>query len=250
MDASVLENIGLTKGEVKVYLALNKLGESAVGAIGKISGVSKSKIYDILEKLIAKGLVGYIVKENTKYFFANNPTMILDYISKEEQEIQNTKKEVENIIPLLMAQRASALKKRVAEIYEGFKGIKAIREELMLTFKHGDMLLVLGAPRIANEMWEGWFREFHKNRIKRKISMKIIYNSDARDYGKLRQKMKITEVKYLPSDLVSPNWIDIFNDAVLFVMILSEPIAFVVRDKELAKSFKAYFDIMWKQSKP
>ena len=147
-------------------------------------------------------------------------------------------------------QRSTALKKRVAEIYEGFKGIKAIREELMLSFSPGDTLLVLGAPRIANEMWEGWFREFHKNRIKRRIGMKIIYNSDARDYGKTRQKMKITEVKYLPSDLVSPNWIDVFNEAVLFVMILAEPIAFVVRDKELAKSFKAYFDIMWKQSKP
>lgn len=250
MDASLLENIGLTKGEVKVYLALNKLGESTVGAIGKVSGVSKSKIYDILDRLIAKGLAGYIVKESTKYFFANSPSTILDYISKEEQDLQNIKTEVENIIPQLMMQRASALKNRVAEIYEGFKGIKAIREELMLSFSPGDTLLVLGAPRIANEMWEGWFKEFHKNRIKRKIGMKIIYNSDAREYGKMRQKMRITEVKYLPSVLVSPNWIDVFNEAVLFVIILAKPIAFVVRDKELAKSFRAYFDIMWKQSKP
>ncbi len=250
MNVSLLEKIGLTKGEVKVYLALNKLGESTVGVIAKESGVSKSKIYDILERLIAKGLAGYIIKENTKSFFANSPSAILDFISKEEKEIHDAKKEAEDLIPQLIMQRSTALKKRVAEIYEGFKGIKAIREELMLSFSPGDTLLVLGAPRIANEMWEGWFREFHKNRIKRRIGMKIIYNSDARDYGKTRQKMKITEVKYLPSDLVSPNWIDVFNEAVLFVMILAEPIAFVVRDKELARSFKAYFDIMWKQSKP
>gem|GEM_PF-6336338 len=33
------------------------------------------------------------------------------------------------------------------------------------------------------------------------------------------------------------------------VIILENPIGFVVRDKELAKSFKNYFEIMWKNSK-
>ena len=75
--------------------------------------------------------------------------------------------------------------------------------------------------------------------------MKIIYNADAKDYGKIRKNMLLTEVKYLPNDLVSPNWIDIFPDAILFNVILKTPIAFVVRDKDLAKSFKSYFNIMW-----
>ncbi|MBT3985498.1 hypothetical protein HOD38_05135 [archaeon] len=55
---------------------------------------------------------------------------------------------------------------------------------------------------------------------------------------------------HLPNKLVSPNWIDIFPNAVLFVMVLKNPIAFVVRDTELANSFKSYFEIMWKQAKP
>ena len=52
MDETLLEKLGLTKGEIKVYLALNKLGESSIGPIGKESKVSKSKMYDILDKLI------------------------------------------------------------------------------------------------------------------------------------------------------------------------------------------------------
>jgi len=119
----------------------------------------------------------------------------------------------------------------------------------MIAFKKGDELLVLGAPKIANEKWEGWFLDFHKRRVSKKISMRIIYNSDAKKYGKIREKMKLTKVKYLHNNLVSPNWIDIFPDSVLFVMVLSTPIAFVVRDKELAKSFRSYFEIMWNVSK-
>lgn len=249
MDEIILEKLGLTKGEIKVYLALNQLEESTVGPIGKESKVSKSKIYDILDKLIEKGLVGYITKEGTKYFMANDPHMILDYIDKKETDLNKTKKEiVTQLLPQLMLKRASVPKKRIAEIYEGLNGIKAIREELIKTIKPKNTLLVLGAPKVANVKWEGWFLEFHKKRIERKIYMKIIYNANAKTYGKVREKMKLTEVKYLPNKLVSPNWIDIYPDAVLFVMVLSNPIAFVIRDKELANSFRSYFDIMWDNS--
>ena len=248
MDETLLEKLGLTKGEIKVYLALNKLGEATVGPIGKESKVSKSKIYDILDKLIEKGLAGYITKNGVKYFIANDPHMILDYISKKEEELSSTKKEVEEVIPQLMLQRHLETKKRVAEMYEGFNGVKAIREELMQDFKASDTLLVLGAPKIANEKWEHWFLNFHKRRRAKKIKMKIIFNSNAKDFGKVREKMSYTEVKYLPNKLVSPNWIDIFPEAVLFVMVLKNPIAFVVRDKELANSFRSYFEIMWKNS--
>ena len=245
MNEQLFEKLGLTKGEIKVYLALTRLGESTVGPIVNESKVTKSKIYDILDRLIEKGLVGYITRSGTKHFTANDPHMILEYVSKKEDELNNTKKEVIEILPQLLMQRSSVSGKRVAEIYEGFQGIKAFREELMTTFKPGETLLVLGAPKIANERWEGWFLDFHKKRIASKVNMKIIYNSDAKGYGKIRKKMKFTEVKYLPNDLISPNWIDVFPEAVLFVMVLKNPIAFVVRDKDLAKSFKSYFNIMW-----
>lgn len=250
MNETTLEKLGLTKGEIKVYLALNKLGETTIGPIGKESHVSKSKIYDILDKLIEKGLAGYLVKENTKYFTANAPQMILDYLEKQEQELGKTKKEVvDHLLPELLLQRFSNPNKRIAEMYEGFQGVKAIREELMKDFQSGETFLVLGAPKIANLKWESWFLDFHKKRIQKKVKMRIIYNSDALEFGKIRSQMKLTEVRYLPNKLVSPNWIDIFPEAVLFVMILKTPLAFVVRDPQLAASFKSYFEIMWQHSK-
>ena len=248
MKEQLFEKLGLTKGEIKVYLALIRLGGSTIGPIVHESKVTKSKIYDILDKLIEKGLVGYITKSRIKHFTPNNPNMILEYIGKKEDELNKTKQEVKSILPELMLQKGIASKKRVAEIYEGLRGIKAIRDELMSTFKPKDTLLVLGAPKIANVKWEGWFLEFHKKRISNKINMNIIYNADAKEYGKKRTKMPLTKVRYLPNDLVSPNWIDIFPDSILFVMVLQRPIAFVVRDKTMAKSFKSYFDIMWSTS--
>jgi sugar-specific transcriptional regulator TrmB len=248
MDEKIFEKLGLTKGETKVYLALVKLGDSTISPIVTESKVTKSKIYDILEKLIEKGLVGYILKNNVKHFSANDPHMILEYISNKEEELKNIKDEANNLIPQLLLQKKGS-SQPIAEIYEGFEGIKAIREELMLSFKENDTFLVLGAPKIANIKWEGWFLDFHKRRINRKVKMRIIYNSDAKEFGKIREKMKLTDVRYLPNELVSPNWTDIFPDAILIIMILKKPIAFVVRDKNLADSYRSYFDILWNVSK-
>ena len=60
MDARILEEIGLTAGERKTYLALLKLGLSSTGPIAKLAQVSRSKLYSILDKLEKKGLASHI----------------------------------------------------------------------------------------------------------------------------------------------------------------------------------------------
>src|SRR3989338_4956714 len=144
MKTEVFKKMGFTEGETKVYLALLKLGETSITPIVKESKVSKSKIYDILEKLIEKGLVGYVTRDGTKQFTANDPKMIIEFLKKKEEEGEATRKEAEKILPELSLQRATLGKKKTAEIYEGFHGLRAMREELMSTLKKGDEFLVLG----------------------------------------------------------------------------------------------------------
>ncbi len=248
MNETLLEKAGLTKGEIKVYLALNEIGEATVGPLGKKSKVSKSKIYDILERLIEKGLAGYIVKEGTKHFTANDPQMLREYINKREHELCTIGEEIEKILPELMMKRQHAEKKPLAEIYSGWQGITAIRDELMEKYKSGETFLTMGCPKAANDRLEAYFLKFHERREKKKVGMRIIYNADARVYGELRKKMKQTQVRYLPKQFPSPHWIDIFPGAVFFVLVVKDPIAFVVRDEELTKSFRAYFEVMWENA--
>jgi HTH-type transcriptional regulator, sugar sensing transcriptional regulator len=47
-----LTTLGLTPGEAKVYLAMIQIGSSRVGKIVEISGVSQSKVYNVLDRLI------------------------------------------------------------------------------------------------------------------------------------------------------------------------------------------------------
>ena len=101
MDQSLLEQIGLTKSEINVYLALLELGSTSTGKIVEKSKASSSKIYEILDKLIQKGLASFIIKSGVKYFEAAPPDRILDYMEEKEKTIIKQKQEIRKLIPEL-----------------------------------------------------------------------------------------------------------------------------------------------------
>ena len=72
-----LKEFGFSERESKVYIALLELGETTTGKISKMTRLNSSKIYDILERLIDKGLVSYVLKNKIKYFNALEPQNIL-----------------------------------------------------------------------------------------------------------------------------------------------------------------------------
>ena len=64
MNTKILEEVGLTGNEIKVYLALLELGSVTAGDILKKIELHRGAVYDTLDKLIDKGLVSYFIKNN------------------------------------------------------------------------------------------------------------------------------------------------------------------------------------------
>src|SRR5919112_3807650 len=138
MMISELMELGLTNGEAKVYLSLLKLGSSKVGSIVKDCRVSYSKVYDVLERLILKGLVSYVLIGNIKHFNAVEPYRLQDYIQKKEEQIKLQKDKASKIIPNLVSivnkrrenkhsgfkSATRAIEKNHAEIFKGDQGLR------------------------------------------------------------------------------------------------------------------------------
>src|SRR3989344_1689503 len=101
MDPKLLEGIGLTEAEIRVYLSLVELGSTKTGILSTKSKVSYSKIYTILYRLEEKGIVGHIVKGKVKYFKALSPSTLLRYVAERSEKLENQKNEIERNLPLL-----------------------------------------------------------------------------------------------------------------------------------------------------
>ena len=88
MDRHLLEEIGLTKNESKVYLALVEEGASRAGWITRKTGIHRRNVYDAIEMLIQKGLVSYIKENNIRLYSAVEPTRLLEILKEKERSIE------------------------------------------------------------------------------------------------------------------------------------------------------------------
>jgi len=249
MYEELLTEIGMTKSEIAVYFALLDLGSSTTGPIVKKSGIASGKAYLVLDKLSLKGLVTHSIKGGVKYFQAKTPERIIDYLNEKKNSFEEKQKEIEKIIPKLKAKYDEEKYKPLTEVYEGVKGFRTFYEWVLTELENGDSIEVLGVSGKVLGSFDSYLKGWNKERIKKGIKMKIIYNDDARNFGKDREKLRLTEVKYMKKDLETPAWIVIFKDYVVTIDAHKDPICFLIKNKESAESYKRYFQVIWNQAR-
>ncbi|MAH07620.1 hypothetical protein CMI38_05225 [Candidatus Pacearchaeota archaeon] len=246
MNDEILEKIGLTNAESRVYLTLLRIGKSTIGDIIKEANVSNSKVYDILDRLNKKGLVGITKENNGRTFEAKNPSRLKDLIETKKNEIND----VEEILPELDEISKFAEPTQEAEILQGVSGIKTFTEDILEKLDKDDTFYILGAPKESNEFLAPYFKEWHKKRIKKGIKCKILYNHDfSKEWVEMRKKSPLTEVKILPKIIRTPVLVDISKDQVATILFGDKPQCIVIKNKKIAESYIAYFNMLWKMSK-
>ena len=250
MDTNVLRNIGLTDGEIRVYLALIELGPSTSGPITDKSRVSGSKIYNILERLMQKGIVSYIIKEKTKYYQAEDPIKIKEYVIIKENEIKKQKEEIDKLIPMLQLKKVLEKNKSEVQIYKGFKGIQTITEHIYSKLKRGDTWYNIGVPSHQEDRYHDYWHKDHLRRIKAGIKCKMLFNpSTPAETIKQRNNYKDCEARYMPISVETPSWILIYGDVTVIILLGEDPLSIEITNNEIARSFKQYFDAFWKLTK-
>jgi sugar-specific transcriptional regulator TrmB len=245
MKTEILEQIGLSKNEIKIYFALLELEQSSATPIVKKSGVPNSKVYPTLDKLIKRGLVSYVIKNNVKYFQASDPKNLIDFLNDKEKLISQQKREIEKLIPQIEHKRELAKDKQESTIYEGFNGVKVAFNNILNKVPPNNEYYVftLGEELGKSEL-KHFFRDYHKKRIQKKIKVKLIANEKIRTIFKKYHIYKNMNVKF--SKLKLPLGIFIYEDYVMTVVWGEEPTAFVIKSRNNAEKYKEFFLEIWK----
>jgi len=249
MDTKLLYDIGLTEGETKVYLALINLGTTKTGELSAKAEVSSSKVYKILDRLIKKGLVGYITKGKIKYFSALEPKRILQYLDEKEKQIKEKKEVIKKILPQLELAQKKSGKKNQAVIYEGFIAIKNFYLNILSELSKNDFYYVIGATYGHDKPgFREFFQNFHTQRAEKGIKVKLLVNYNDKD--KLVSATRLnSEVRFLPQYLITDMTIIFYKNKSFIFFLTEEPIGFLMINDESVKSFTAYFNAFWKIAK-
>ena len=236
MDDKILQNAGLTKVEAKIYSSLIDLGPSLAGQISRKSGIHRRSVYDAMERLIEKGLVSYISKNNRRYYEAANPERLLEIIKEKENALNAA-------IPDLIKRFSFVKEKEETLFYKGKEGLKTIFEDQI---NEGKDIFVFGGSANANEIVKYYFPHYDRQRIKKKIKIKIIF--DKEDKNKIG-KIPLAEIRFLPKGYGGLTATNIYADKVAIILWSEQPLAILIKNREIAKSYKNYFDLLWRIAK-
>lgn len=231
MNSKIFQELGLTDNESKVYLALLELGPSMAGDISKKTGIHRRNIYDITGRLIEKGLIGYIVKNNRRLFEAANPERF-EQILEEKQEILGDN------MKFLQELYDSSKEKQETNFYTGTEGLKTVFQDQLIDNKDKE-ILILGASNEASSVLPFYFKWYDEDRKKNKIKVRLIASEKMK-------KIPLSDVRYIPSKYANPLAINIYKDKVAIILWKKTPIAIVIKEKEVANSYRQYFELMWK----
>jgi len=240
-----LEKLGLTKNEIKLYLELSKKRDSTSGPLMNSLNLSSSRTYAALNSLIQKGLITFFIKNNTKHFKAEDPTILL-------KQANNLKKETEKIVNEIKHGKNTIEQEEYSSIYQGFNGFKQAFQFLISNCDKGDEIYTIGfSPQeYGFKTLQTFLKQIDMQRCKKKISMRVLFDTNTKStIGKDREKEPFTEVRYLPKGHTTPSAVNIFKDYVMHVVWAKQPTIFLIKSKEVSESFRNYFGILWKMSR-
>jgi len=249
MDTSFLTEIGLTPGEIKSYLALLKLGSSSTGPLSKESKVSRSKLYDILDKLEKKGLVSHIEENGVIYFQAVEPAKIKTYLKEKEDKIKEMASQFDSYLPQLEALQKLG-KMQSVTVYQGLKGLITVHEHTYLKLKRGEEFVYLGIPKFQPETHHMYWQRDHTRRIKERIKCRLLFNRDTpKETLKNRNSYKLCDSRYMPEGIKTPSYMLIYKDTSVIVVPGENPLCIEIISQEIADSFMSYFEEYWRKTK-
>lgn len=239
MDTGILEDIGLTNAEIKVYLALLELGTSTAGSILEKTGLHNSVVHTTLNKLIEKGFVSFTKEGRKKVYQAANPKHISEYINEKRERF-------EELLPALAATQQAAKKKPEVTVFRGTRGVRELLYELLEA--GGSEHHTFGSTKKSLMMGDAWWVNYHKKRARRGIKAKLLFNESLKSW-KAEKKYPNSQVKYTKSGFEPLTETIIRNDKIGIILWIDKPIGIVIHQKEAADSYDAFFQVMWRSAR-
>ena len=235
-----LKNIGLTKGEVDVYLALLKLGLSTTGRITKEANISSSKVYEVLQRLINKGLASYVIENGKHHYSATPVERLVDFLEEKKQDLTEGQKIIKELLPKLEAKRESQMPIE-AVIYRGRQGPLIVLNECLEMGKKGFEIVGYGTDE---DDWEKNFpaqlMEFIKESKKHKVKSRIIFGEG------FTPKNYTAGLRHLPPEYFSPVRTIIYGNKVAIVDFTNPITTIIIEKEEIAKAYMNHFNLLWK----
>jgi sugar-specific transcriptional regulator TrmB len=240
----VLEDLGLSDSEIKLYTRLLREGEGTASGIAKKSGVNRRLAYDQFENLQQKGLVSYVDQDDKRIYKPANPERLKELVEDRRSELNELENEVESVIPEALKHFNSEKHDREVRVMTGKEAIKRLFNDEL---REGETIHLIGSPEKSEEVLEYFLPTWTDKRVEKDILIKGVFEHSMRgmvgEHGPL-------EDRYLPEGEESKVSIAVYGDKVGIIFWIENPLVLMIEDSDAAESFMTYFHLVWEAAEP
>ncbi len=235
-----LEKLNLTKREADVYVELLELGETTIEQISRKSKIKRTTVYDVIEALKEKGLIGTTKRKKRTLYYAEDPRIL-------ESQLEEKKIVLNTILPQLLSMSSLIDKKPGIKYFEGAEGIKNVYQDT-LNYPNQEILM-WGSTDVFKYFDKDYMWDYYlKKRLENKIWMRAIgKNIDVVKKIQSRDKEQLRETRlYDGDDLSFEVEINLYGKKKIGIMSFKEQLGLIIESEKIYNTLKSIFELNWK----
>lgn len=243
MNLDTLKQLGLDQKEIKLYLALLKLGTASIRDIAAEADINRGTTYETLKGLAGKGIVSYFPKGKRRVFCAEAPEKLLDLAEEKKQSLEQSIEEMkQKLIPQLNQLKPDFNPGNV-RFYEGDSGIEFVLKDILNTVAKQDdkNYSIFSSKPIRQHLYRP-FPNYTQQRIRKGINVRVIAIGEGGEDAELSERKWINA-----TGKVDASYIAIYPPRVAMISLASMdyPVAVVIDSIEIASTQQIIFDTLW-----
>ena len=240
----MIEQLGYTANEAKVYICALGLGECHVSDIAVKLKMPLSSVQAIVDKLHKNGLINFYVKNRYKYWVAESPEKLLTQLRQREETVLAA-------MPALTALRKKSgkMQKPAIKIFTGRDDIQSIFDDIIDTKHH--MLAIIPEDSFIG-LFEGTsiFEDFTLARVRGNLRIRVLAPDTPRG-RKLAEagSKELRDMRFLPPEVGIETANFLYADKVALIMFnQNQPTAVLIKDPGMYATEVAVFEELWERS--
>ena len=242
--AKRLSALGLPEKDAQVYLALLSLDGATAQLASKETGINRSSMYVVIERLIKQGLISIGTTHGVRKYVAAPPEHLLQLAKEKTEKHELLSKNLRTMLPTLSSKHRGARYRPKVTILEGRQGLIDGFDD-SLSLKEGYMRVISSGPEIFRTLPD-YLPPYVQKRMERNIGMVGIHPAEPHSMNAFKNMpvskdldthFFISEDRYrFPADFA------VYDDKTIFMSHTFLFTAFI-RSKEIAELMKTIFDL-------
>ncbi|MEN9626358.1 MAG: hypothetical protein RL557_686 [archaeon] len=243
MYQEILQQMGLSTNEAKVYEALLMSGITTANKLALHAKIQRRNTYDTLKKLKEKGLCSETIDKGIKKFKAIDPEKLMDILREKESMLEKS-------LPSMKSNFKATATVEETIVYKGIESIKNFYWDMIRTGE--DLFVIGGRGNWLDPRWEFFLPKMETERLKKGIKYKHLFYYELQDSNNknhvITKILKNNKYRFLPKGFTSTCSIEIFGNRVASMYWGEEPFVVVIISDKIAEGYRKYFEFMWDNS--